>query len=233
MRLFFLSFFCFSLLFFEAKSSENLSGKELKQIINSWLYERGYAGEIKILDNIKYPACDNSNLLITDISGSYNLIKASCLGPNQWSFITRNKTKKNIPNNNKNNNEVNIVSLKVSKPAGSMIKEDDLVFVQKRVHNSRGLILKKREIVGRKLKRSSSPGAPIYQSNLEKDWLIEKNSPIIIENKIGSIIIKEEGVALDDANYMEKIRVKNIKSGKIIYGFAKNQKKVVIRTKQN
>ena len=94
MRLFFLSFFCFSLLFFEAKSSENLSGKELKQIINSWLYERGYAGEIKILDNIKYPACDNSNLLITDISGSYNLIKASYLGPNQWSFITRNKTKK-------------------------------------------------------------------------------------------------------------------------------------------
>ena len=84
------------MLFFEAKSSENLSGKRTQTNLNSWLYERGYAGEIKILDNIKYPACANSNLLITDISGSYNLIKASCLGPNQWSFITRNKTKKKI-----------------------------------------------------------------------------------------------------------------------------------------
>ena len=42
----------------------------------------------------------------------------------------------------------------------------------------------------------------------------KKNSPIIIENKIGGITIKEEGMALEDADYMEEIKVKNIKSGK-------------------
>ena len=32
-------------------------------------------------------------MLITDISGSFNLIKISCLRPNEWSIITRNKLK--------------------------------------------------------------------------------------------------------------------------------------------
>ena len=32
---------------------------------------------------------------------------------------------------------------------------------------------------------------------------------------------------------MDFLKVKNIKSGKIIYGFAKNQKKVVLKAKQN
>ena len=55
----------------------------------------------------------------------------------------------------------------------------------------------------------------------------------MIENKIGNITIKEDAVALDNADFMGKIRVKNVKSGKIIHGFAANEKKVVLRTKQN
>ena len=34
-------------------------------------------------------------------------------------------------------------------------------------------------------------------------------------------------------DFMDVLKVKNIKSGKIIYGFAKNEKKVVLKTKQN
>ena len=38
--------------------------------------------------------------------------------------------------------------------------------------------------------------------------------------------------ALENADYMDIVKVKNIKSGKIIIGFAKNKKKVVLKTKQ-
>ena len=60
-----------------------------------------------------------------------------------------------------------------------------------------------------------------------------KNSSIIIENKIGSITVKDKGIALENLDFMDVLKVKNIKSGKIIYGFAKNEKKVVLKTKQN
>ena len=65
----------------------------------------------------------------------------------------------------------------------------------------------------------------MYHSNFEKDWLIEKNSIIVIENKVGSITIKEEGIALNNADFMGKIKVKNIKSGKIISGYSNGWKK--------
>ena len=60
-----------------------------------------------------------------------------------------------------------------------------------------------------------------------------KNSIIVIENKVGNITIKEEGIALNNADFMGKTKVKNVKSGKIINGYAKNEKKVVLKTKQN
>ena len=77
-----------------------------------------------------------------------------------------------------------------------------------------------------------SSNRPLHYSNIQKEWLIEKNSNIIIENVIGNIVIKEEGIALENADFREKIQVKNLKSGKIIQGFAKNEKKVVLKTKQ-
>ena len=89
------------------------------------------------------------------------------------------------------------------------------------------------DLIVKKLNKSINSNSPIYHSNLEKDWLIQKNSSIIIENKIGSITVKDQGIALENADFMDVLKVKNIKSGKIIYGFAKNQKKVVLKAKQN
>ena len=171
---------------------------------------------------------------MTDISGSFNLIKISCLRPNEWSIITRNKlkNKKFVSLKEKNKKQFNVLTLKNPKSAGSIISEDDLISVKKSIIIKDNLVEEKKKIVGKKLKNSISSGRALYHSNFEKDWLIEKNSIIVIENRVGSITIKEEGVALNNADFMGKIRVKNIKSGKIISGYAKNEKKVILKTKQ-
>ena len=39
-------------------------------------------------------------------------------------------------------------------------------------------------------------------------------------------------MALEDANYMEKIKVKNVKSGKVIVGYRKKRQKVILNAKQ-
>ena len=229
-------FFVFILSFvFNAKASNSINGKEIEDLVNAWLKKNNQTSNVKILNSIKYPLCKKDDMIITDISGSFNLIKIKCLKPNEWSLITRNKSKnrKLFSLKEKNKKQFNVLTLKNSKSAGSTINEDDLVSVKKSIIIKDNLVEEKSKIVGKKLKNSISSGRALYHSNFEKDWLIEKNSIIVIENRVGSITIKEEGIALDNADFMGKIRVKNIKSGKIINGYAKNEKKVVLKTKQN
>ena len=229
-----LLFFIFFSFVFDSKASNSINGKELQELVNVWLKKNNQSGNVKILESIKYPSCKNNNMLITDISGSFNLIKISCLYPNEWSIITRNKIKnKKSYGFKKNEKKFNVLTLKNPKIAGSVISEDDIISIKKSVIIKDNLVAEKSKIVGKKLKNSISSGRALYHSNFEKDWLIEKNSIIVIENRVGSITIKEEGIALDNADFMGKIRVKNIKSGKIINGYAKNEKKVVLKTKQN
>ena len=218
--------------FFKNTNATSITGSELKERISSWLETMGAKTNIEILDNIKYPFCTDKDLFISDISGSYRLIKVSCLGENKWSFIVRNKKNIQISNNN-SKNKVNVLALRNNKKSGTVINDEDIIVIKKHVSNKNDLVQNKTEIVGKTLKKSINSNRPIYHSNLEKDWLIKKNSSIIIENKIGSITVKDQGIALENADFMDVLKVKNVKSGKIIYGFAENKKKVVLKTKQN
>ena len=216
---------------FNHSNAATINGSELKERISKWLKTKGANTQVEILDNIKYPYCNEKDLLISDISGSYRLIKVNCIGEDKWSFIVRNK--QNVESNNKSKNNVNVLALKNSLKSGTIINEDDIIVIKKRVNNKNDLVKNKTDLIGKKLKKSINSNRPIYHSNLEKDWLIQKNSSIIIENKIGSITVKDQGIALENADFMDVLKVKNIKSGKVIYGFAKNQKKVVLKAKQN
>ena len=217
---------------FNHSNAATISGSELKERISKWLKTQGANTQVEILDNIKYPYCNEKDLLISDISGSYRLIKVNCIGEDKWSFIVRNK--QNVESNkNKSKNKVNVLALKNSLKSGTIINENDIIVIKKSVKDKNDLVKNKTDLIGKKLKKSINSNRPIYHSNLEKDWLIQKNSSIIIENKIGSITVKDQGIALENADFMDVLKVKNIKSGKIIYGFAKNQKKVVLKAKQN
>ena len=217
---------------FNHSNAATISGSELKERISKWLKTQGANIQVEILDNIKYPYCNEKDLLISDISGSYRLIKVNCIGEDKWSFIVRNK--QNVESNkNKSKNKVNVLALKNGLKSGTIINENDIIVIKKSVKDKNDLVKNKTDLIGKKLKKSINSNRPIYHSNLEKDWLIQKNSSIIIENKIGSITVKDQGIALENADFMDFLKVKNIKSGKIIYGFAKNQKKVVLKAKQN
>ena len=217
---------------FNHSNAATMNGSELKERISKWLKTKGVNTQVEILDNIKYPYCNEKDLLISDISGSYRLIKVNCIGEDKWSFIVRNK--QNVESNkNKSKNKVNVLALKNGLKSGTIINENDIIVIKKSVKDKNDLVKNKTDLIGKKLKKSINSNRPIYHSNLEKDWLIQKNSSIIIENKIGGITVKDQGIALENADFMDVLKVKNIKSGKIIYGFAKNQKKVVLKAKQN
>ena len=96
---------------FNHSNAATISGSELKERISKWLKTQGANIQVEILDNIKYPYCNEKDLLISDISGSHRLIKVNCIGEDKWSFIVRNK--QNVESNkNKSKNKVNVLALK-------------------------------------------------------------------------------------------------------------------------
>ena len=218
---------------FNNVSASTISGYELENLIEDWLKKKGIEPNISILHDLKYPECENSKILINDISGNSRLIKVNCIGKNPWQFIVRNKLNLKKKVSKKKQNLSEFVVLKNYKEKGSIISEEDLTILRKKKSVNNVFITDKSEIIGKKLKKSLNSNKPLKHSNLENDWLIEKNSLVTIINNKSFITIKEEGVAMSDANYMDKIQVKNIKSGKIIVGYAKNEKKVILNSKQN
>ena len=211
--------------------ASTISGYEIKSLIEKWLEKQGVQANVNILESLKYPACEPENIIINDISGNSKLIKVNCIGNNPWQFIVRNKVNK-FKSKTKNKQLSDFYALKDFKEKGSIIKEKDLIVIKRKNSQRNLFISKKTDIVGKKLKNSVNSNQLLKRSNLEKDWLIKKNSQVIIINNKSFVTIKEEGLAMNDANYMDMIKVKNIKSGKVIVGYAKNEKKVILNTKQ-
>ncbi len=213
-------------------NASTITGSQLKLLIEDWLKNQGKQANISILDELKYPKCDQSEIIINDISGNSKLIKVNCIGKNPWQFIVRNKIDKKKVSKLKKKS-VDVFAFKKFKNKGSIVFEDDLIKIKKNNMISNRFVTDKSEIVGKRLNKKVKPHMAIRYSSLKDDWLIEKDAIVTIINNKSFITIKEEGVAMNDANYMEKIKVKNIKSGKIIVGYAKNKKKVILNTKQN
>jgi len=220
-----------TLLIVKDSFASTISGYEIKSLIEKWLEKQGEEANVNILESLKYPACESDNIIINDISGNSKLIKINCIGNNPWQFIVRNKVNK-LKSKTKNKQLSNFYALKNFKEKGSIIKEKDLIVVKRKNSQRNVLISNKLDIVGKKLKKSMNSNQLLKRSNLEKDWLIKKNSLVSIINNKSFVTIKEDGLAMNDANYMDMIKVKNIKSGKVIVGYAKNEKKVILNTKQ-
>lgn len=63
------------------------------------------------------------------------------------------------------------------------------------------------------VKRDIRPGQPILKNNI---CVVCKGNEVTIEATNGNFSIKTAGIAMDNGSYNEKIKVKNIKSGKIV-----------------
>ena len=214
-------------------NTKNITGMQLQKLIEEWLQNKGKQSDISILKELQYPDCDKSKLIINDISGNFKLIKVNCYGENPWQFIVRNKTTKKIEKKRKIVKHIEAIALKSFKNKGEIIFENDIIPIIKKKGLKNTYITDKKEVIGKKLTKSMRPNQVLKYSSVKNDWLIEKNAKVTIINNKSFITIKEEGLAMNDANFMEEIRVKNIKSGKIIVGYAKNKKKVILNTKQN
>ena len=129
-------------------------------------------------------------------------------------------------------NTYSTYALKANLKKGTVLSKDHLKEIKRKKTGKSVYISNELDIVGKKLKRNMNSNISLQFGDLYKDWLIEKDTIVTIINKKASITVKETGIALENADFMDRLIVKNIKSGKIIHVYAKNKKNVVFNTKQ-
>ena len=134
---------------------------------------------------------------------------------------------------NSNYKEIEIYVLNKQLEKNQIIQ--DLDVTKKKIRKTfkvDGLVLDKEDLLGKLTKVRIKKHRPIYFRNLKKKWLIEKNSKVIVENNSGPITIKVDGIAMENGDYSDKIKVKNLRSNEILVGFVVNKKKITLNPKQ-
>ena len=114
--------------------------------------------------------------------------------------------------------------LKKSIEKGNYIKKGDLTFIKSPKKNI--FYNSKEELIGRKVKQNLKKGQYIQPRHLFAKYLFNAGDPVVIVSKFKNAEVSTSGVAIKSGNIGDLLEVKNTRSGIIIKGILKKNKKV-------
>ena len=119
---------------------------------------------------------------------------------------------------------MSIIALGRSMSRGDVIMPRDIITITVPVNAASGIFFNPEDVVGRKLKSSVTAKKPIQARHLKPKWLVEEDDEVVIQNQAGGISVNMVGLALENGQYGEWIKVQNVSSGIVIVGQIKNKK---------
>ena len=105
---------------------------------------------------------------------------------------------------------------------------DDIELVELSNSSQKSFFSHKKELVGRKLKKNLKTGQLLHPRHLYKKFEVSSGDVISIVSNIGNAYVTVSGEAQGSGNLGDLIRVKNLRSGKIIRGYIKKNKIIKI-----
>ena len=220
-----------------AIADNTVSGAQLRDHVYSFLMSRGLESRPVISDNRRFRAC-HSPLEITPMFGGYKTVRLKCPDADGFkiairtqidSFVTDAPDTASYPESDASLSK--FVVLTKSLQPGEIIGMGDVRLVQREANPGVGYFRDIDDVVGRKAKRALTINQIIRTRHLELDYAIQKDQSVIIESKIGPVTVVSAGIAVDDAQLGDRVRVKNNSSGLVVEGVAISEKKIRIRTK--
>ena len=222
-----------------------ISGEEISAKVSEWLVNEGIKGIPVFSKKSLYKDCNNE-IEIKKMFQNYKTIKVNCLDENGFELVMRVQTSRNAENikkvktrkaskvvirkklSKKKNKLLKIIKLKKSLEKNDIIELDDVetVLVEKKHQTS--FFANKKELVGRKLKTNLKMGQILHPRHLFESFEINNGDIISIVSNFGNVSVTVSGEAQDSGNLGDLIKVKNLKSGKIIKGYIKKNKKIKI-----
>ena len=223
-----------------ATASQTLSGAMIKSKIQSSLALLGIAANPAINQDRQFLPC-TADLTIEPMFGSYKTVRVSCSDEDGFSIAVRTQIQSGSPisilggdaktASQRSNKGAKIVRLLRSLQRGEVITNDDLVLVSSPDHRLVGYFEKLDDVIGRKTNRSLSVNQAVRNRHLEMDWLVEKDQIVTIETQIGGVTAAGSGIALDNAQMGDLLKVLNQSSKMVVEGRVVSEKKVKIITK--
>tara|TARA_B100001057_G_scaffold493831_1_gene589158 strand:+ start:1140 stop:1859 length:720 start_codon:yes stop_codon:yes gene_type:complete len=200
-----------------------LSGKEINDNIKKWLATKGIKSNPQFSPNKKLTDC-NQNVLFEKHYDNFKLIKVTCKGNKPWTISV--KTNSNVvqikqiktPKFNK------ILVLNKSIERGNYIKKNDLTFINSTKKNI--FYYNKKELIGRKVKQNLRKGQYIQPRHLFGKYSVYEGDPVVIVSRFKNTEVSTGGIAVKSGNIGDVLEVKNKRSGKIIKGILKKNKKI-------
>lgn len=167
---------------------------------------------------IRIKNCHNAlTTEITENSNRRNInVKVACPDDDSWFLYIPVKVKTLSP----------VLVAKTNLKKGSVITTHNVGVEYLADHKIRGEVLDQNtSVLGARLKRNIRQGAAIYNKFI---CLVCEGEKVTIIAKGSDFSIKSDGIAMENATIGEQVEIKNIRSGKIVFGRVTAMNKVVI-----
>ncbi len=104
-------------------------------------------------------------------------------------------------------------------PNKAILTTADLKLEEKRLSRlPQDVLFNIKEALGKEVKMSLKPGRVLLRSQIAEPPLIRRGQLVVIVARGKNFIVKAKGIALQDGQLNQRIKVKNISSKKIIWG---------------
>ncbi len=238
--------------------AQTLDGADISRLILDRLAGEGLSGAPSIAADRVFPECDDIPQ-ISPMFGGWSTVAVQCPGATRWRFIIRTNLASRLqrgpvsqsaavpvatgridravgsrkPVANPDQDMIEIVALAHSVGRNTLLGPGDLVMMAVPVRNSHGAFFDPADLVGRRMKSSSSAQRPILARHLHPDWLVQEGHEVLIISSTGGISVDMLGISMDDGQLGDWITVENTSSGKAVRAKIIGEKKVAVLAKKN
>ena len=239
----------------------SLTGEEVTVLITERLGAENLEAKPIISANRTFPDCADK-VDILPMFGGWHTVHVACSTPKGWRFAIRtnlgtpvgggkgradarqNKsafdsasisgliTSTADKTSDGSASGLKVLALNRSVTKGDIVTTDDVTIVEVAERNAIGAFPVGNDIVGRRFKSSLTAGRPVRARHLQPDYLVTKDAEVIITSKAGAISVDVVGIALENGQFGEWIKVQNESSGESVFARIISEKKVSVIAKK-
>ena len=233
------------ILIFNSNFAVAISGKEISKKVSDWLTFNGVSGSPVFSDNRVYNDCDQK-LKISKYLNSFKIIRVKCPNDDDIDLFVRikldqkikAKSKKTSSENKTKLNSISKLSKKEKKvkkkykvfklsrglEKNSVLQEEDIKLSYSNISSQSSFFKNKNELIGRKLNKNLKMDQILHPRHLKEKFDINNGDYVSIVSSTNKVSVVVLGEALNSGNLDDLIRVKNIRSGKVIKGYIEKNK---------
>ena len=232
----------FIFLLSSSSNSMSMTGKEISDHLSKWLLDKGIEGQPIFSKQVKFKNCKR-DLKVNKIFQGYNTLRIIC--PDEGGFnlairIDLKKSQHNIQKINITPNKLDkkkkykvkiktkkvfqLIKLNKTLEKNSVLTLNDLEIESSNKLGKSSYFNNKNNLIGRKIKQNLKMGQILHPRHVFEKFEIEKGDALSIVSSIGKAYVIVSGEAENSGNLGDLIRVKNLRSGKVVKGYIKKNK---------